>query len=76
MHIKYLTDIQGPEDHHGDMDFKVAGSQETGVTAIQLDVKGGWSADKDIEVKLWSQSQRRLAWLFLDRIEQEIARTS
>lgn len=35
---KVLTDIQGPEDHHGDMDFKVAGTKE-GVTAIQLDVK-------------------------------------
>lgn len=35
---KVLTDIQGPEDHHGDMDFKVAGTKE-GVTAIQMDVK-------------------------------------
>ena len=35
---KVLTDIQGPEDHHGDMDFKIAGTR-TGVTAIQLDVK-------------------------------------
>ena len=35
---KVLTDIQGPEDHHGDMDFKVAGTN-TGVTAIQMDVK-------------------------------------
>jgi len=35
---KILTDIQGPEDHHGDMDFKVAGTKN-GVTAIQLDVK-------------------------------------
>lgn len=35
---RILTDIQGPEDHHGDMDFKVAGTEE-GVTAIQLDVK-------------------------------------
>jgi polyribonucleotide nucleotidyltransferase len=33
-----LTDIQGPEDEHGDMDFKVAGT-ERGVTAIQMDVK-------------------------------------
>lgn len=33
-----LTDIQGPEDHHGDMDFKVAGTR-SGVTAIQLDIK-------------------------------------
>lgn len=33
-----LTDIQGPEDHHGDMDFKVAGTTE-GITAVQMDVK-------------------------------------
>ena len=33
-----LTDIQGMEDHFGDMDFKVAGTSE-GVTAIQLDIK-------------------------------------
>jgi polyribonucleotide nucleotidyltransferase len=35
---KILTDIQGPEDHHGDMDFKVAGTKN-GITAIQMDVK-------------------------------------
>jgi len=35
---KILTDIQGPEDHHGDMDLKVAGTTK-GVTAIQMDVK-------------------------------------
>ena len=35
---KILTDIQGPEDHHGDMDFKVAGTKK-GITAIQLDIK-------------------------------------
>ncbi|MFA5173178.1 MAG: polyribonucleotide nucleotidyltransferase [Candidatus Paceibacterota bacterium] len=35
---KILTDIQGPEDHYGDMDFKVAGTRD-GVTAVQLDVK-------------------------------------
>ncbi|RNB77381.1 polyribonucleotide nucleotidyltransferase [Brevibacillus panacihumi] len=33
-----LTDIQGMEDHLGDMDFKVAGT-EAGVTAIQMDIK-------------------------------------
>jgi len=33
-----LTDIQGPEDHHGDMDFKVAGTRK-GITAVQMDVK-------------------------------------
>jgi polyribonucleotide nucleotidyltransferase len=35
---KLITDIQGPEDHYGDMDFKVAGTA-TGITAIQLDIK-------------------------------------
>ncbi|MEK7195214.1 MAG: polyribonucleotide nucleotidyltransferase, partial [Patescibacteria group bacterium] len=35
---KILTDIQGPEDHHGDMDFKIAGTAD-GINALQLDVK-------------------------------------
>ncbi len=35
---KILTDIQGPEDHHGDMDLKAAGTAD-GLTAIQMDVK-------------------------------------
>ena len=35
---KILSDIQGPEDHWGDMDFKVAGTKK-GITAMQLDVK-------------------------------------
>src|SRR5690606_12822281 len=33
-----LTDIMGDEDHYGDMDFKVAGTQN-GITGIQLDLK-------------------------------------
>ena len=33
-----MLDIQGIEDHYGDMDFKVAGT-DTGITAIQLDIK-------------------------------------
>ena len=36
--FKVLTDIQGLEDHYGDMDFKAAGT-ETGITALQMDVK-------------------------------------
>ncbi len=35
---KVLTDIQGLEDHYGDMDFKAAGTPK-GITAIQMDVK-------------------------------------
>lgn len=35
-----LSDIAGAEDHYGDMDFKVAGTQ-TGITALQMDIKIG-----------------------------------
>jgi polyribonucleotide nucleotidyltransferase len=37
-HIAVLTDILGDEDHLGDMDFKVAGT-EHGITALQMDIK-------------------------------------
>ncbi|KZZ82805.1 MULTISPECIES: polyribonucleotide nucleotidyltransferase [Bacillaceae] len=37
-HYSVLTDIQGMEDHLGDMDFKVAGTSK-GVTALQMDIK-------------------------------------
>ena len=36
--VAVLSDIQGMEDHLGDMDFKVAGT-EKGITAIQMDIK-------------------------------------
>lgn len=36
--LSILTDIQGLEDHLGDMDFKVAGTKE-GITALQMDIK-------------------------------------
>ncbi|MBP6060567.1 MAG: polyribonucleotide nucleotidyltransferase [Candidatus Pacebacteria bacterium] len=50
---KVLTDIQGPEDHHGDMDFKVAGTRN-GVTAIQLDVKV-----EGVPVKILGEAMRQ-----------------
>ncbi|MEW9667684.1 polyribonucleotide nucleotidyltransferase [Ammoniphilus sp. 3BR4] len=37
-HVTVLSDIQGMEDHLGDMDFKVAGTRD-GVTALQMDIK-------------------------------------
>ena len=37
-HYTILTDIQGMEDHLGDMDFKVAGTAK-GITALQMDIK-------------------------------------
>jgi polyribonucleotide nucleotidyltransferase len=43
--VQVLSDIQGVEDHLGDMDFKVAGT-EVGITALQMDLKiGGISQD-------------------------------
>jgi polyribonucleotide nucleotidyltransferase len=35
---KVLTDIQGPEDHYGDMDLKIAGTKK-GINALQMDIK-------------------------------------
>ena len=66
---KILTDIQGPEDHHGDMDFKVAGTRD-GVTAIQLDVKVEGVPVKIIGEAMKQAKSARLT--ILDRIEKEI----
>ncbi|MFZ3016031.1 MAG: polyribonucleotide nucleotidyltransferase [Minisyncoccia bacterium] len=67
---KILTDIQGPEDHHGDMDFKVAGTRE-GITAIQLDVKVDGVPIKILGEAMKQSKQARLH--ILDAIEKEIS---
>ncbi len=56
---KLLTDIQGPEDGHGGMDFKVAGT-EKGITAIQLDVKIDGINDKILKEVLIKAKKARL----------------
>lgn len=56
---KILTDIQGPEDHYGDMDFKVAGTRD-GVTAIQLDVKNDGLTYEMIEKTLAQANKARM----------------
>jgi polyribonucleotide nucleotidyltransferase len=64
-----LTDIQGMEDHLGDMDFKVAGTRE-GITALQMDIK-----IKGITPEIMSKAleQARAARLFiLDKILEVI----
>lgn len=67
---KILTDIQGPEDHHGDMDFKVAGTRN-GITAIQMDVK---VAGISIDILTEALGHARDARLhILDVIEKEIS---
>ena len=52
---KVLTDIQGPEDHFGDMDFKVAGTKN-GITAIQMDIKIA-GIDKEIMKEALSKAK-------------------
>lgn len=67
---KILTDIQGPEDYHGDMDFKVAGTRE-GITAIQMDIKVGGIPIKILSEALVAAKTARLH--ILDTIEKEIS---
>ncbi|MEK9182735.1 MAG: polyribonucleotide nucleotidyltransferase, partial [Patescibacteria group bacterium] len=67
---KILTDIQGPEDHHGDMDFKVAGTRQ-GITAIQLDVKV-----EGVPIKILGEAMRQsknARITILEKIEKEIS---
>ena len=66
---KILTDIQGPEDHHGDMDFKIAGTRD-GVTAIQLDVKVEGVPIKILGEAMRQSKEARLK--ILDTIQKEI----
>lgn len=56
---KILTDIQGPEDHHGDMDFKVAGTKD-GITAMQMDVKVEGISGEVLEKALVQAKKARL----------------
>ncbi|MEX2052873.1 MAG: polyribonucleotide nucleotidyltransferase [Candidatus Paceibacterota bacterium] len=56
---KILTDIQGPEDHHGDMDLKVAGTKD-GITAMQMDVKIDGVNEKILEEALEQAKKARL----------------
>jgi len=67
---KLLTDIQGPEDHHGDMDFKVAGTRD-GITAMQMDVKVDGVPINILGEALVKAKDARLQ--ILDVIEKEIA---
>ena len=54
-----LTDVQGEEDHYGDMDFKVAGTRD-GITALQMDLKIRGISEKLIqEALLQSQDARQ-----------------
>ena len=65
-----LTDIQGLEDHFGDMDFKVAGTQK-GITALQMDIKIRGINRAIIQEAL--QEALRARTVIRERMEQTIA---
>ena len=54
-----LSDILGDEDHLGDMDFKVAGT-ETGITALQMDIKIAGITEEIMKVALGQAKDGRL----------------
>jgi len=64
-----LTDIQGAEDHYGDMDFKVVGTRD-GVTGFQLDVKVGGIDSATMRDALEQARRARLA--ILDEMDKTI----
>jgi len=64
-----LTDIQGLEDHLGDMDFKIAGTKEA-ITALQLDIKISRVSIKVLEEALYKA--RRARALILEKMETVI----
>jgi polyribonucleotide nucleotidyltransferase len=65
-----LTDIQGLEDHLGDMDFKVAGT-EAGITALQMDIKIKGITPKIMEESLAQAKDARLA--IISKIKEVIS---
>ena len=56
---RILTDIQGPEDHYGDMDFKIAGTKN-GITAMQMDVKTNGVSIKIIKETFCQANKARM----------------
>ena len=72
-----LTDILGDEDHFGDMDFKIAGTQE-GITGIQLDLKINGISEEIIKATLAQSREARIEILrkMLGAISQPRPETS
>jgi len=62
-----LTDIQGIEDHHGDMDFKAAGTRE-GITSLQMDLKIDGVTDAMLKDSFAAAKTARFH--ILDKIDQ------
>ena len=66
-----LTDIQGMEDHLGDMDFKVAGTRN-GICALQMDIKIKGVTKEILEEALAQAKKARMQ--ILDKMEEQIAK--
>ena len=66
-----LTDIQGMEDHLGDMDFKVAGTRD-GITALQMDIKIS-GINREILKEALAQA-KKARFEILDVIEKQISK--
>ena len=65
-----LTDIQGMEDHYGDMDFKVAGTRK-GITALQMDIKVSGISQEILREALAQAHEGRMQ--ILDNMETAIS---
>jgi polyribonucleotide nucleotidyltransferase len=72
--VAVLTDILGDEDHLGDMDFKVAGT-EAGITALQMDIKITGITAAIMEVALSQAKEGRLHILGLMKSSMDHSRT-
>jgi polyribonucleotide nucleotidyltransferase len=72
--VAVLTDILGDEDHLGDMDFKVAGTED-GITALQMDIKITGITAEIMQVALSQAKEGRLHILGIMKASMDASRT-
>lgn len=72
--VAVLTDILGDEDHLGDMDFKVAGTEE-GITALQMDIKITGITPEIMQVALSQAKEGRMHILGIMKSSMDTSRT-
>ena len=72
--VAVLTDILGDEDHLGDMDFKVAGTED-GITALQMDIKITGITAEIMQVALSQAKEGRLHILGIMKASMDTSRT-
>ena len=72
--VAVLTDILGDEDHLGDMDFKVAGTED-GITALQMDIKITGISAEIMQVALSQAKEGRMHILGIMKSSMDTSRT-